>query len=121
MHLPHALRKKGLSLSLICSVFRVLISFDSMRTADGATVRYRLDIPPRSGALQAAQYEVVVLTAPAPLTDSVGQGVRTGQAVGTGRIPGSVYPDETHAVLWPQGSRVGVDLHPPDFRYSAAL
>jgi hypothetical protein len=100
MNLHPALRKPGLA--LICAVVLVLIL-------------------PRSGALQAAEYTVVVLTAPAPLTDSEGQGVGAGQAVGTGRIPGSVYPNETHAVLWPQGSIVGVDLHPPDFRYSAAL
>jgi hypothetical protein len=72
-------------------------------------------------ALQTAEYEVVVLTAPAPLTDSEGKGVAFGQAVGTGRIPDSVYPDETHAVLWPAGTTTGVDLHPADFRYSAVF
>src|SRR5215207_1504846 len=71
--------------------------------------------------LQADEYQVIVLSAPVPLTDSEGRGVAIGQAVGTGRIPDSVYPDETHAVLWPAGSTVGVDLHPADFRYSAAF
>src|SRR5215208_6299612 len=78
MKLHRALRKHGLS--LICAVFLVLIL-------------------PRSGVLHAAEYQVIVLAAPAPLTDSEGQGVGAGQAVGTGRIPGSVYPNETHAVV----------------------
>jgi hypothetical protein len=105
MRQQHILLQKGLLLSLLCSIFLTLSSFDNMRL---------------SPALQAAEYEVVILTAPAPLTDSVAYGVKAGQSVGTGRIPGSATPDETHAVLWPAGSAVGVDLHPTDFRYSAA-
>jgi hypothetical protein len=77
--------------------------------------------PAAQTPLQVSAYQAVVLTAPDPLTDSVGYGLRNGQAVGTGRIPGSTYPDETHAVLWPPNTTVGVDLHPTDFRYSAAF
>ena len=61
-----------------------------------------------------------MLNAPAPLADAEGRGAGAGQAVGTGRIPGSAYPTDTHAVLWPKIGG-GVDLHPPGFRHSAAL
>jgi hypothetical protein len=111
MSQPHVILKKGLSLFLICSIF-TLSSFNQRSFSTGISHR---------GALQTAEYEVIILTAPAPLTDSVAYGVRAGQTVGTGRIPGSTYPDETHAVLWPAGSTVGIDLHPTDFRYSQAL
>jgi hypothetical protein len=104
--------KRGVFLWLICSIFLSLSAFNQTRISAGMS---------GLAALQAAEYQVVVLTAPGSLTDSVGQGVSAGQAVGTGRIAGSTYPNETHAVLWPAGSIVGVDLHPPDFRYSAAF
>src|SRR4051812_38928731 len=66
------------------------------------------------------QYQVVVLTSPSPLTDSTAYGVGSGQTAGTGRIAGSTYPSDTHAVVWPAGTSGGVDLHPAGFRYSAA-
>ena len=99
---------KGLSLFLICALFLVFISFDSMGVSAQA-------------ALQTSEYEVIILTAPAPLTHSDARGVGAGQVAGTGRIPGSTYPSETHALVWNLGSSVGVDLHPADFRYSAAF
>ncbi|MFL6333111.1 MAG: hypothetical protein ACJ754_07180 [Pyrinomonadaceae bacterium] len=61
-----------------------------------------------------------MLNAPAPLADAEGRGAGAGQAAGTGRIPGSAYPTDTHAIFWPKLGG-GVDLHPPDFRHSAAL
>lgn len=72
-------------------------------------------------ALQQAEYEVVLLGAPGTLTYTAGEGLGVGQGAGAGRIPGSTYPDQTHAILWPAGSSVGVDLHPAGFRTSAAL
>ena len=104
MNRQAALRRKGLPLLLAYAACLFFITSGDLRTSDGA-----------------ADYQVVLLPAPAPLTDSVGEGVGAGQAAGTGRILGSAYPHETRAVFWPRGSVVGVDLHPPDFRYSAAL
>ncbi|MBD0369818.1 MAG: hypothetical protein ICV60_03120 [Pyrinomonadaceae bacterium] len=94
---------------LICSV--LLLS--------GA--RYHSQIRPSDLSAQATEYEVVLLPAPALLTNSSCQGVGAGQAAGTGRISGAPRPDETHAVLWSQDGAAAVDLNPPDFRYSAAL
>jgi hypothetical protein len=69
----------------------------------------------------ASEYEVVILNASAGLSDTTGRGVGGSQSVGTGRIDGAPDPEQTHALLWLQGSPVGVDLHPLNFRYSAAL
>ncbi|HEV7681410.1 MAG TPA: hypothetical protein VGO68_04765 [Pyrinomonadaceae bacterium] len=69
----------------------------------------------------ASEYEVVLLNASVGLTDTTGRGVGGSQSVGTGRIDGAPDPEQTHALLWLQGSTTGVDLHPLDFRYSAAL
>ena len=66
-------------------------------------------------------YEVVLLTAPEPLSDSAGFGACEGQVAGTGRIAGPVFTDETHAVYWPEGSISGIDIHPPGTDSSAAL
>lgn len=118
----YALRKKWLSFLLITSACVLISTSGGIGKSDGAAASlYHHTSHPQDGAFQQAEYEVVLLTAPSPLTDSAGQGVTTRQAVGAGRIPGSATPDETHAVLWPRGGAVGVDLHPPDFRYSAAL
>src|SRR5688572_21704596 len=111
MRQRHVLPHKGISLLLICTIFLTLSSFDRMKISATALQGY---------ALQAAEYQVVLLTAPAPLTDSEGRGIGAGQAAGTGRISGSTYPTDTHAVVWNPGSSVGVDLHPTDFRFSAA-
>jgi hypothetical protein len=111
MSRPFFSLKKGLLLSLICSIFIAPSSFASTSILFG--------IPHQAG-LQATEYEVVLLTAPAPLTDSEGRGIGAGQSAGTGRIPGSTYPTDTHAVVWNPCTTVGVDLHPTDFRFSAA-
>jgi IPT/TIG domain-containing protein len=66
-------------------------------------------------------YEILLLTAPPPLTDSAGYRVGAGQVAGVGRIAGPEFPDETYAVYWPEGSITGINLHPPNFRDSAAL
>ncbi len=66
-------------------------------------------------------YEVIIETAPLPLSDSAAYGACDGQVAGAGRTFGSPYPDETHAVYWPAGSTTGIDLHPFDFGESAAL
>src|SRR5215207_9937108 len=99
--------QKVLSLFLISTLFLALSSFDNATTMQGY-------------ALQAGEYQVVLLTAPAPLTDSEARGIGAGQVAGTRRIPGSTYPTDTHAVVWNPGATVGVDLHPTDFRFSAA-
>jgi hypothetical protein len=70
---------------------------------------------------QTAEYEVILLLPPAQLSDTNAQGVRAGQAVGTGRIAGSPDPEHTHAVLWSQNGVVAVDLQPADFRFTTAL
>jgi Bacterial Ig domain len=121
MNPQDALRKKRLSFLLLCSVLLLFIASGFIGKFDGTAARHHVQIQPRPAALQEVDYEVILLPAPAPLTDSAGEGVGAGQAVGTGRIAGSTYPTETHAVLWPQGGSGAVDLHPPDFRYSAAL
>jgi hypothetical protein len=99
--------QKLLSLFLVCALFLGLSSFDNLKTLPGY-------------AVQTGEYQVVLLTAPAPLTDSEARGMAAGQVAGTGRIPDSTYPTDTHAVLWNPGTTVGVDLHPTDFRFSAA-
>lgn len=122
MNPQDALRKKWVSILLITSACVLFGIPAGIGKSDGVAASLRRHIPhTHDSAPRRAEYEVVLLTAPAPLGDAAGQGVATGQAVGTGRLPGSATPDETHAVLWPQGSGVGVDLHPPDFRHSAAL
>lgn len=117
----YALCKKKLSSFFICSVLLLSSAFTLIRTSGIEVVRHRPQSQPRNAAPQAAEYEVVLLPAPVSLTNSAGRGVGAGQAVGTGRIAGAPQPDETHAVIWPQDSGAAVDLHPPDFRYSAAL
>jgi hypothetical protein len=113
MHMRQAFRRVGFR--CLCSLTLGLSAFGVLSPSVPALV-------PLASRLQpAAEYEVIILTAPAPLTDSVAEGTRAGQTVGTGRIAGSTYPDETHAVLWPSGSTVGIDLNPTNFRYSAAL
>lgn len=112
---------KKVSFLAFISLLAMLASFGSNQISNAATVLYPPSVPLRAGALQQSEYQVVVLTAPAPLTDSEGRGVGAGQAVGTGRIPDSTYPTDTHAVMWNPGSNVGVDLHPTDFRFSRAL
>src|ERR1044072_1727763 len=119
MNRPNSLCRKGFSFLLTCSLLLLFSTSSHLRSSDGATLQQQ----PRllaSAALQ-AEYQVVVLTAPAGLTDTVGLGVGAGQAVGTGRIAGSAYPEDTHALLWKAGSTVGLDLHPANFRFSAAL
>jgi hypothetical protein len=88
---------------------------------DGAAARRPLGRSVRASAKATAAYEVVVLTAPAGLTETTAYGIAAGQAAGTGRIAGSATPDETHAVYWPAGNLEGIDLHPEGWRYSAAL
>jgi hypothetical protein len=117
----YALCKKGLSLLLACSVGLLSSTTGSVGASDGALLRTSLPI--QQPELAQSQYEVILLL-PAPsaqLTDTVGRGVGVGQAVGTGRIAGAPYPEDTHAVLWPQGGGAAVDLHPSNFRFSAAL
>jgi hypothetical protein len=114
-------RQKGLLFLLACSVCLLFITSGGVMTSGGPAVRQHSYAQPRAGVGQGADYEVVLLPAPAPLTDSVGQGAGAGQVAGAGRLPGSASPHETHAIFWPQGGGVGVDLHPPDFRYSGAL
>jgi Bacterial Ig domain len=121
MNSQYTLRHKGLSFLLICSVSLLFNASGSMRSSDGATLQQLAQIQTGSDALQQAEYEVIILTAPAGLTDTVGLGVGAGQAVGTGRIAGAADPDDTHALLWLKGSRVGVDLHPSNFRFSQAF
>jgi hypothetical protein len=121
MNPQDALRKKRLSFLLLCSVLLLFSASGFIRTSDGTAARHRPQIQPSDAVLQFAEYEVVLLPAPAPLTDSMGEGFGFGQAVGTGRIANSTYPNETHAVLWPQDGTAAVDLHPHGFRYSAAL
>lgn len=121
MNLQSALRKNGLLLSLACAVCLGFGASGGVGTSDATAARLYLQAEPPGAATRQAEYEVFLLSAPASLTDSAGQGVGAGQAVGTARIAGAPSPDATHAVLWPRGGSVGVDLHPPDFRYSAAL
>ena len=66
-------------------------------------------------------YEVIIETAPWPLSDTAAYGACAGQVAGSGRTFGWPLPDETHALYWPQGSSTGIDLHPFDFGESAAL
>src|SRR5829696_8282269 len=113
-------RKRSLSL-LACSVCLLFITSGGGMTSGGPAVRHDSYTQTRAGVGPGADYVVVLLPAPAPLTDSVGQGAGAGQAAGAGRIPGSASPHETHAIFWPPGGGVGVDLHPPGFRYSGAL
>jgi hypothetical protein len=121
MVLRYALRNKGLSFFLICSALLLLSASSFIRTSEGAASWRRAYLQPSGAALPVAEYEVIVLPAPAQLSDTRGQGIALRQAVGTGRIAGTPDPDQTHAVLWSQDSGASVDLHPPDFRYSAAL
>ena len=44
-----------------------------------------------------------------------------GRSRARGALSAAPYPDETHAVYWPEGSVTGIDLHPFDFGESAAL
>lgn len=121
MLLRYALSHRRLSFSLICLALILLSASSLIRTSDGAARWRPSQLQSNNAALPAAEYEVIVLPAPAQLSDTSGLGIARGQAVGTGRIAGAPDPDQTHAVLWSQDSGVGVDLHPPDFRYSAAL
>ncbi len=120
MNLQHALYKKGLSFLLICSIFLLFSIPGSGQTSDKGMLSSHVELQ-QSEDGQQVEYQVVLLSVPTQLTDSVGQGVGVGQSVGTGRIAGAPSPDETHAVLWPLGGGVGIDLHPTGFRYSAAL
>ena len=49
-------------------------------------------------------YEVIIETAPWPLSDTAAYGACAGQVAGSGRTLGWPLPDETHALYWPQGS-----------------
>jgi hypothetical protein len=101
---------------------RGLLSISVVITTLGvADSRRRLQKETQEAASLSAEYLVVVLPAPAQLTDTLGQGVRARQSVGAGRIADAPYPEQSHAVLWQQAGGVAVDLNPPDFRYSAAL
>lgn len=121
MNLLKTLRKKNPWLLLLCSVLLLFSAAGFIVTSEGTAARHRPQIQSSDAGLQDAEYEVILLPAPAPLTESVGEGVGAGQSVGTGRIPFAPYPNETHAVLWPPDGSAALDLHPPDFRYSAAL
>ncbi len=120
MNVQSALYKKGLSFLLICSVCLLFNNPGSVSTSHGTPNRQETQIQSQEDG-QPVEYVVILLPAPAQLTDSAGQGVGVGQSVGTGRIAGAPSPEETHAVLWPQGGGPGIDLHPTGFRYSAAL
>ena len=75
----------------------------------------------RRQAARLVEYEVLIVTAPKPLSDSAGYGAGAGQLAGSGRLPLWPYPDEIHAVYWPAGSSTGIDLHPFEIGDSAAL
>jgi hypothetical protein len=120
MNAQSAFCRKGLSFLLICSVYLLFSLPGSVSMSQEISLRGDAQIQ-QSDDAQAIEYVVILLPAPAQLSDSVGQGVGVGQSVGTGRIAGAPSPDETHAVLWPQGGGAGIDLHPSGFRYSAAL
>jgi hypothetical protein len=121
MNLQDARSKKRISVLLSCSICLLLIIPGGVSSSGRTMLRHQSHIQQSVDAPQ-AEYVVILLPAPAQLTDSVGQGVGVGQSVGTGRIAGAPSPDETHAVLWPLGGGgPGIDLHPSGFRYSAAL
>jgi len=111
----------GLLFLIACSASLLFVTSGGVSISEGAVARPHSYAQLRAGVRQGADYEVVLLAAPVPLTDSEGQGVGGGQTAGAGRIPGSAAPHETHAVFWPRGGGDGVDLHPPEFRHSAAL
>src|SRR5215208_3755840 len=116
-----ALCGKAIIYSFVCASCLLAGAFSGVRSSDRPAVRRQPQMQSRAVARRVSNYEAVLLTAPAPLADAEGRGAGAGQAAGTGRIPGSAYPTDTHAVFWPKPGGAGVDLHPPDFRHSAAL
>lgn len=110
-----AQRKRGARLLVICAAL-LLLGVAGFTGTSGVATALR-SLPART---QTAEYEVVLLSPPAQLSDTNTQGVRAGQAVGTGRIAGAPDPEHTHAVLWLQNG-VAVDLQPADFRFTTAL
>ncbi|MGB9177918.1 MAG: hypothetical protein WCB68_01630, partial [Pyrinomonadaceae bacterium] len=78
MNLQPAICKKRLSFLLIFALFLLFCASVGKRSTEVAHSQ--------------AEYEVVILTAPAGLTDTVGQGVGAGATVGTGRIADAPYP-----------------------------
>jgi hypothetical protein len=107
--------------SFVCTALFLAGAIVGVRSSNRAAFRHEAHTYSLAVAGQASGYEAMLLNAPAPLAEGEGRGAGAGQAVGTGRIPGSAYPTDTHAVFWPKPGGAGVDLHPPDFRHSAAL
>jgi hypothetical protein len=68
-----------------------------------------------------SEYEVIILAAPSNLGETAGYGIGLEQVAGRARILGAEDPDQTHAIYWPAGTTVGVDLHPDGWTYSAAF
>ena len=121
MNLRSASTQRVLILLTCAGCLLFCISAGTIGVNEPAAASAFARVQPLAAAPQTSEYEVVLLFGSGGLTDTSGQGVGGGQAVGTGRIAGALSPDQTHAVLWPQGSSVGIDLNPLDFRYSATL